>query len=125
MERTETMKALTIKQPWAELIAMGAKDIENRSWPTRHRGQLVIHAGKSWDKEGTEIAAAHGVTKESVQFGCVIGTVDVIEMTTESSSEWFTGPVGWILKNARRLEVPVFMRGRLGLWKCPFVDRDK
>lgn len=41
------MKALTICQPYAELIARGDKPIENRTWPTHYRGPLLIHAGKS------------------------------------------------------------------------------
>lgn len=41
------MKALTIRQPWAALIAAGVKTIETRSWPTKHRGPLAIHAGKA------------------------------------------------------------------------------
>lgn len=40
------MKALTLHQPWASLVAVGAKTIETRSWPTKHRGPLAIHAGK-------------------------------------------------------------------------------
>jgi hypothetical protein len=40
------MKALTIIQPWASLIAIGAKRFETRSWKTNYRGQLAIHAGK-------------------------------------------------------------------------------
>ena len=41
------MKALTILQPWASLIACGAKKIETRGWATKYRGQIAIHAGKS------------------------------------------------------------------------------
>jgi hypothetical protein len=41
------VKALTICQPYAELIARGQKRVENREWPTRYRGPLLIHAGKS------------------------------------------------------------------------------
>lgn len=41
------LKALTIKQPWATLIALGEKKIETRSWKTSYRGPLFIHAGKS------------------------------------------------------------------------------
>lgn len=41
------MKALTIRQPWASLIAHGVKTIETRSWSTEYRGPLAIHAGKS------------------------------------------------------------------------------
>lgn len=48
------MKAITICQPYAEMIRRGEKRIENRTWPTVYRGQLYIHAGKSrgwWDDE--------------------------------------------------------------------------
>jgi len=40
------MKAITILQPWASLIACGAKQIETRSWKTSYRGPIAIHAGK-------------------------------------------------------------------------------
>ena len=39
------MKALTIQQPWASLITMGVKIIETRSWSSKYRGPLAIHAG--------------------------------------------------------------------------------
>lgn len=41
------MKALTVLQPWASLIACGAKTIETRSWATKYRGPIAIHAGLS------------------------------------------------------------------------------
>lgn len=41
------MKAITICQPWAGLIAVGEKIYETRSWPTKYRGPIAIHAGKS------------------------------------------------------------------------------
>ncbi len=41
------MKALTICQPYAELIMRGVKRVENRTWATRYKGALLIHAGKS------------------------------------------------------------------------------
>lgn len=44
------MKALTLTQPWAELVANGAKKIETRSWSTAYRGPLAIHAAKSFPK---------------------------------------------------------------------------
>ena len=44
------MKALTIKQPWATLIMQGDKRFEFRSWQTKYRGELLIHAGKGIDK---------------------------------------------------------------------------
>lgn len=39
------MRCLTLTQPWATLVAIGAKRIETRSWPTNYRGPLAIHAG--------------------------------------------------------------------------------
>ncbi len=40
------MKAITVYQPWASLIAVGAKKYETRSWSTNYRGPIAIHAGK-------------------------------------------------------------------------------
>ena len=45
------MKVLTIRQPWASLIIHGYKKFEFRSWQTKYRGDLLIHAGKGIDKE--------------------------------------------------------------------------
>jgi hypothetical protein len=42
------MKALTLTQPWATMVAIGAKAIETRSWSTPHRGWLAIHAGATY-----------------------------------------------------------------------------
>jgi len=41
------MKALTIHQPWASLLAIGAKRYETRGWATKYRGAIAIHAGKA------------------------------------------------------------------------------
>ena len=48
------MKALSIRQPWATLILHGQKDIENRSWATRQRGQVLIHASKGMTRDEWE-----------------------------------------------------------------------
>lgn len=44
------MKALSLTQPWASLVAIGAKKIETRSWPTLYRGPIAIHAAKGFSK---------------------------------------------------------------------------
>lgn len=46
------MKTLTVRQPHASLIALGVKTIETRSWSTRYRGPLLIHAGKQFVEKG-------------------------------------------------------------------------
>lgn len=47
------MKALTLYQPWATLVALGVKTIETRSWATKYRGPLAIHAGARRPAGGT------------------------------------------------------------------------
>lgn len=50
------MKALTVRQPWASLIATGVKRVETRSWSTKHRGLLAIHAALGFNKEEQQFA---------------------------------------------------------------------
>lgn len=51
------MKALTLTQPWATLVMVGAKQVETRGWPTRYRGPLAIHAAAGWSADDREFAA--------------------------------------------------------------------
>jgi hypothetical protein len=44
------IRTLTVRQPWATLIAKGVKDVENRTWHTKFRGLLAIHAGQNYDR---------------------------------------------------------------------------
>lgn len=88
------MKALTLHQPWASLIAVGAKRIETRSWSTKYRGPLAIHAGKVFDHSTYPDLTRHlfrddepGVYKvpsdPPVPLGAVVATcrlVDVVPM---------------------------------------------
>ncbi|OZQ66094.1 2-oxoglutarate dehydrogenase E1 [Paenibacillus sp. VTT E-133280] len=77
------MKAITIIQPWATLIALGEKRFETRSWSTKHRGPLAIHAGKKIDKEACEVPeikealARHGYTGNNLPTGAVIATTNL------------------------------------------------
>lgn len=72
------MKAITIIQPWATLIAIGEKRFETRSWPTKHRGEIAIHAGKKIDKEACEaepirsVLAKYGYTADNLPTGAVV-----------------------------------------------------
>jgi activating signal cointegrator 1 len=49
------MKALTMTQPWATLVALGENSIETRSWSTRHRGPLAIHSAKGFPADAREL----------------------------------------------------------------------
>ena len=52
------MKALTLTQPWATLVAIGAKHIETRSWPTSYQGPLAIHAAKGFPADARDFVYA-------------------------------------------------------------------
>jgi hypothetical protein len=110
------VRAITIRQPWAELIVRGEKDVENRSWRTRHRGPLLIHAG---GRAYRELFGAHGVPDDA-QLSAIIGVVEVVDCRLERSSEWHEpGSWGWYLTGARRFEKPIPMKGRRGLFEVP------
>ena len=63
------MKAITIKQPYATLIAEGLKEYEFRTWKTKYRGEILIHAGKGVDKEAMKRFAHLNLEYPS---GCII-----------------------------------------------------
>lgn len=79
------MKAITILQPWASLIACGAKKIETRGWPTKYRGKIAIHAGKkNLIKElnfvtGAEIQNALPFVPEDAPTGAVIAIAELVD----------------------------------------------
>jgi hypothetical protein len=119
------MKALTICQPYAELIARGEKMIENRRWGTSYRGPLAIHAGKSreWLGDDDEEAALYAVDVQKIAFGAVVAVADLIHCVPVNAlpeelagNEHANGPWCWILGNIRRLPAPIPYRGAQGLW---------
>jgi activating signal cointegrator 1 len=79
------MKCLSVLQPWASLILLGAKKIETRSWATKYRGLLLIHAGKGWNKAVEGMCAlepfqsALAAHKEPLPRGCIIGQVELCD----------------------------------------------
>ena len=120
------MKAITICQPWAWAIVEGYKHVENRTWPTKYRGRLLIHAGKStrWWRSGCESLLAYGIEppeKEGVQWGSIIGfaqLIDCLPIESEATEIPFAyGPYCWILHDAERLKFPIAYRGKQGLFE--------
>lgn len=118
------MRALTICQPYAELIARGDKPIENRTWATAYRGPLAIHAGKSreWLDDDDERLYPGMV------FGAVIAIAELADCVRVESlprhlqhHEHANGPWCFILSNVRRIE-PVPFRGAQGFWE--FLNHD-
>ncbi|MGI2294153.1 ASCH domain-containing protein [Paenibacillus sp. GXUN7292] len=83
------MKAITIHQPWATLIAIGAKRFETRGWPARYRGTIAIHAAKRIDREACECEpiksalAEHGYTADNLPTGAVVATANLHDCKSE------------------------------------------
>lgn len=91
------MKALSIKQPWASLIAHGIKDIENRTWQTHFRGKIYIHASaKSVGKIGDILtleqydAVIKSGWKPNTEkpLSAIIGEVEIIDCVIDHKSIW-------------------------------------
>lgn len=120
------MKALTLWQPWATLIVLGPKRIENRTWlpSTFLIGQrIAIHAGKRCDghavldHEETLVRILGGY--KDLPSGAILGTARLVGTTRHSTDPWFTGPVGWILDDVRPLSEPLPCKGAQGFWNIP------
>lgn len=124
------MKCLTIKQPWAGLILAGAKDVENRSWSTPHRGALGIHVAlKAADKSVLQTVPlqyrefARYLLMANEMAGHVIGTVQMVDVIENSKSPWaFPGLKHWILREPELTE-PVAAKGRLQVWELDQIGQ--
>jgi len=122
--------ALSVRQPWAWAIIYGGKVIENRSLSAIRAGgmtpgRICIHAATGMTRSeyrwGDWRLDKHGVycpAPSELPRGAIIGTVEVIEIITESDSEWFGGQAGLRLANPKAI-VPVPAQGALGYftWK--------
>jgi len=103
---------LSIRQPWAWLIINGHKDIENRRWSTNICERVFIHASKGMTRqEYSDCVAFTSAIDKSIIIpepkellrGGIIGTVEITACVSESSSIWFTGEYGFVLRNPQIL----------------------
>ena len=107
------MKVLTIKQPWATLIMQGDKRFEFRSWQTKYRGELLIHAGKGIDKEAIKRLSKY--LPAELPLGKILGRVtlvDCIKMSPEFKENY-----GWQINNVQVFDDPIEAKGHLSLWE--------
>jgi hypothetical protein len=138
------MKALTLTQPWATLVAIGAKRIETRSWSTQYRGPLAIHAAKGIKEEHFVLArfgefqkalspfypeVLHQHSYPTWPLGAIIAVcelTDCLEIQPlsfiipdkpeRSFGDYTPGRFAWILGNVHQLKEPIPAHGALGLW---------
>lgn len=139
------MKAISLIQPYATLIMLGYdyKWNETRSWSTKHRGKLAIHASKGkppWARKAAEnplikeALEAHGLTFADLPRGSILGTVVVRELhkitadfvATLTPMEIAAGDYtlngkrwAWQLEDREVFAAPVDCSGALSLWEVP------
>ncbi|WP_166822603.1 ASCH domain-containing protein [Thalassoroseus pseudoceratinae] len=137
-KKKQTVRVLSIRQPYADLILSGDKPVENRTWQTKHRGRLYIHASRWHSKrEQTEAMAAGHPGDGSTQ--AIIGYVDLTDITesdlllsfrrgcpdeirqfadTWDEDQWHhvCGPYCWIFQNPVKIEPIEGVKGKLNLW---------
>ncbi len=117
------MKALSLKQPYAELAVSGKKTIELRKWNTSFRGEFLVHASKQPDKEAMEKFGF-----KELPLGAIIGKAELVSVKKYENEEEFEkdkdkhlatkkyGVYGFILRNAKKTK-PIPAKGKLGFWK--------
>jgi activating signal cointegrator 1 len=137
------MKALSLAQPYATLVALGQKRIETRSWTTRYRGRLAIHASGRMPKEnialcsqppfraaleaGGYIASSAASNSFDLPMGAVLAIVtlvDVQRISTENTpgepeyafGDYTPGRYAWFLEDVCRLPEPIPAKGKLSLF---------
>lgn len=124
------MKVITIKQPFATLIAEGYKGYEFRTWKTKFRGEVLIHAGKTVDrlamkrfeKLGLEYPTGVILAKATLT-DCIKVDEKMIEKLHEEDSLVYSGfksnpeweGYGFKLENVEKIE-PIEINGSLGFW---------
>lgn len=125
--------ALSLKQPWANLVVQGRKTIETRTWSTLHRGPLYIHAGKAFDAA----AGQHfGIAPRLLPRGAIIGRVLLVAVDLFTEESWhelrdrhcvpgrFDPPrYAWHMEGAVEFAEPIPCQGSLGLFDVGAVIR--
>lgn len=127
------MKVLTLRQPWATLVAEGIKKYEFRSWKTNYRGKVLIHAGTGIDKEDMKKYENMNLKFPSRRIIAIVEIEDCLELDEQLNKKIIaeknvaygnkirTG-YAWKLKNVKKINYGKDVNGQLGLWN---IDLDE
>ncbi len=123
--KVKEIRALTITQPWAECMLTRGKNVENRTWNTRKRGFIAIHASSSFHEDRFESCRENygvRIDPDSVEYGAIIGFAKLVDVVTEDgltreTKKWFEGDYGFVFEDVIKLKEPVPVKGTLNFWK--------
>jgi ASCH domain. len=140
------MKAISLIQPWASLIVMGAKKFETRSWKTEYRGELLIHASSKLPTQFQKQKFTEGAyfkdyidDLDQLPYGAIIGKANLVgiyrteDLVSPQSlfkdvsinehekafGDYSHGRYAWALDEAFMFKTPIPYRGALGIWEFP------
>lgn len=121
------MKVLTLKQPWATLVAEGIKKYEFRSWKTNYRGKVLIHAGVGIDKKEMDKFKELNLSYPSNRIIAVVEIEDCLELNDKLNKRIvaennivygnkYRNGYAWKLSNIKKIDIDKNIKGQLGLW---------
>ena len=130
------MKVLTLKQPWATLVAEGIKKYEFRSWKTKYRGKLLIHAGAGVDKKELKRFEKLKLDYQSKRIIAEVELEDCLELDNELNNKIIAENniaygskkregYAWKLTNIKKIESKEIINGKLGLWNIDNYGGEK
>ena len=130
------MKVLTLKQPFASLVANGIKEYEFRTWKTSYRGELLIHAGLGVDKKAMEKFKDYNLDYPTGSIIAKVNLVDCLkvddelrEMLKEKNSIVYSNQINnkegknyaFVLKEVKKIN-PINIKGKLSFWEYDYKE---
>jgi hypothetical protein len=120
----DMIPCLSIRQPYAWLIVQGIKPVENRTWRTKFRGRVLIHAGVTYPKrdhlDDLDAWGARGYPQDRESMvGGIVGEAVITDCVKEHPSEFFFGPYGFVLEQPKAFRQIIPFGGRLGFFGVP------
>lgn len=127
------MKIITLKQPWATLVAEGIKNYEFRSWKTKYRGDILIHAGLGVDKEAIALYENTNLVFPKSRILAIVRVNNCIEINKDFNKyikalnnitygNKDRSGYAWELTNVRKINSSETISGKLGLWNIDYAE---
>jgi ASC-1-like (ASCH) protein len=121
-------KCLSLRQPYAELIVSGRKTIELRKWNTKFRGEFLIHASQTIDKQACK---SYNIDTSSLITGAIVGAAVLYDVKIYQNKQEFIADkgkhfahnyqdpkYGFLLSDVKRFDKPISLKGKLGFFNA-------